>query len=85
MILDSHLAAIYGVSTGRFNEAVKRNVERFPEDFTLRLSVREYAVLISQIATSKPGRGGRRMRQRLRLLAPRIWLLSYSPRSHRLN
>ncbi len=60
VILDSDLAAIYGVSTGRFNEAVKRNIERFPEDFMLRLSAAEYAALISQTATSKPGRGGRR-------------------------
>jgi hypothetical protein len=60
VILDSHLAAIYGVSTGRFNEAVKRNIERFPEDFMLRLSATEYATLMSQFATSKPGRGGRR-------------------------
>jgi hypothetical protein len=60
VILDSDLAAIYGVSTGRFNEAVKRNIERFPEDFMLRLSASEYAALISQIATSKPGHGGRR-------------------------
>jgi hypothetical protein len=48
------------VSTGRFNEAVKRNIERFPDDFMLRLSAAEYAALISQNATSKPGRGGRR-------------------------
>jgi len=60
VILDSDLAAIYGVSTGRFNEAVKRNIERFPEDFMLRLSAAEYTALISQNATSKPGRGGRR-------------------------
>ena len=60
VILDSDLAAIYGVSTGRLNEAVKRNIERFPQDFMLRLSEAEYAVLISQIATSKLGRGGRR-------------------------
>jgi len=48
------------VSTGRFNEAVARNIERFPEDFMLRLSAAEYTALISQNATSKPGRGGRR-------------------------
>jgi hypothetical protein len=59
-ILDADLAAIYGVTTGRLNEAVKRNAERFPEDFMFRLSVAEHAALISQIATSKPGRGGRR-------------------------
>jgi hypothetical protein len=60
VILDSDLAAIYGVSTGRLNEAVKRNIERFPRDFIMRLSDAEYAALISQIATSKPERGGRR-------------------------
>ena len=60
VILDSDLALIYGVTTGRLNEAVKRNIERFPQDFMLRLSDAEYAALISQIATSKPGRGGRR-------------------------
>ncbi len=60
MILDSELAAIYGVSTGRLNEAVKRNGERFPQDFVFRLSAAEHTALISQIATSKTGRGGRR-------------------------
>lgn len=59
VILDSELAAIYGVTTGRLNEAVKRNAERFPEDFMFRLSVPEHA-LISQIAISNLGRGGRR-------------------------
>lgn len=62
VILDSDLAAIYGVTTGRLNEAVKRNAGRFPEDFMFRLSVREHAALISQIAISNPGRGGRRKR-----------------------
>jgi hypothetical protein len=60
VILDADLAAIYGVTTGRLNEAVKRNAERFPEDFMFRLSAAEHAALISQFATSKPGRGGRR-------------------------
>jgi hypothetical protein len=60
VILDAELAAIYGVTTGRLNEAVKRNAERFPEDFMFRLSAAEHAALISQIATSKPSRGGRR-------------------------
>ena len=60
VILDSDLALIYGVSTGRLNEAVKRNIGRFPPDFMLRLSDTEYAALISQTARSKPGRGGRR-------------------------
>ena len=43
----------------RFNEAVKRNIGRFPEDFMLRLTRAEHTALISQIATSNPGRGGR--------------------------
>jgi hypothetical protein len=60
VILDADLAAIYGASTGRLNEAVKRNAERFPEDFMFRLTATEHAALISQFATSKPGRGGRR-------------------------
>ncbi len=60
VILDSDLAAIYGVNTGRLNEAVKRNSERFPQDFVFRLSAAEHTALISQFATSKIGRGGRR-------------------------
>ena len=60
MILDADLAAIYGATTGRLNEAVKRNAERFPEDFMFQLTAAEHAALISQFATSKSGRGGRR-------------------------
>jgi hypothetical protein len=62
VILDSDLAKLYGVATSRFNEAVKRNRQRFPEDFLFRLSAQEQESLISQIAMSKPGRGGRRSR-----------------------
>jgi len=60
VMLDADLAKMYGVSTFRLNEAVKRNSTRFPEDFMFRLSAEEYSLLISQIAISKPGRGGRR-------------------------
>ena len=65
VILDSDLAALYGVTTKRLNEQVKRNVERFPEDFMFRLTTDEAAVLRSQFATSKKappkdGRGGAR-------------------------
>ena len=59
VILDSDLARLYGVPTFRFNEAVKRNLERFPGDFRFQLTVEESAALTSQIAMSKPGRGGR--------------------------
>ncbi len=44
----------------RLNEQVKRNAERFPEDFTFRLTPEENKLLRSQIATSNGGRGGRR-------------------------
>lgn len=62
VILDSNLAQIYGVPTFRFNEAVKRNADKFPDDFMFQLSEEEVACLTSQIAISKPGRGGRRTR-----------------------
>ena len=60
VILDRSLATLYGVSTARLNEAVKRNSARFPDDFAFRLSPEEHATLMSQIATSKIGRGGHR-------------------------
>jgi hypothetical protein len=60
VILDRDLAVLYGVPTFRFNEAVKRNRNRFPEDFMFQLTRDEAASLTSQIAMSKSGRGGRR-------------------------
>lgn len=60
VMLDSDLAKLYGVSTHRFNEAVKRNKHRFPDDFAYPLTREEVAILISQNAISKPGHGGRR-------------------------
>jgi hypothetical protein len=60
VMLDSDLARIYGVTTTRLNEQVGRNPERFPKDFAFQLTRQEVAGLISQIAISKPGRGGRR-------------------------
>jgi len=50
VILDSDLAKIYGVPTFRFNEAIKRNRHRFPEDFMFQLTTEEAAALRSQIA-----------------------------------
>ncbi len=52
VILDRELAAIYGVSTGRLNEAVKRNAERFPADFMFQLTAQEIENLKSQFAIS---------------------------------
>jgi hypothetical protein len=58
VLLDRDLAEIYGVSTGRLNEAVKRNAARFPEDFMFQLTEPEAQNLRSQIAISSWG--GRR-------------------------
>ncbi len=60
VLLDSDLAALYGVATKRLNERVKRNKDRFPADFVFQLTKDEWEALRSQIATSK-GRGGRRV------------------------
>jgi hypothetical protein len=60
VMLDSDLAAIYGTSTMRLNEQFRRNRQRFPKDFAFRLTSAEFKRLISQIAISKKGRGGRR-------------------------
>jgi hypothetical protein len=57
VILDRHLAAIYGVTTKRLNEQVKRNVRRFPGDFMFRLTAYELARSRSQLATLVGGRG----------------------------
>jgi phage regulator Rha-like protein len=60
IMLDSHLAELYGVATKAINRAVKRNPERFPEDFMFRLTAEEFKGLRYQIGTSKESRGGRR-------------------------
>jgi len=52
VILDADLAQVYGVTTKRLNEAVKRNRQRFPSDFMFQLTAEEVASLRSQIATS---------------------------------
>jgi hypothetical protein len=59
VILDSDLASLYEVPTGRLNEQVKRNADRFPEKFAFQLTKKEFDSLRSQIAISK-GREGRR-------------------------
>jgi len=60
VMLDKDLAELYGVETKRLNEAVKRNINRFPDDFMFVLTDEEWLRLRSQIATSK--RGGNRYR-----------------------
>jgi hypothetical protein len=71
VIVDADLAALYGVETKRFNEAVKRNLAKFPADFMFTLTTEEFGALRSQFATSNdqasasPGRGGRRYAPRV--------------------
>ncbi len=57
VILDRELAAIYGATTKRLNEQVKRNRDRFPEDFMFQLTAEEAERSRSQIATLNSGRG----------------------------
>lgn len=60
VILDADLARIFDVPTFRFNEAVKRNRQRFPDDFLFQLTAEEFQSLTSQIAMLKKGRGQHR-------------------------
>src|SRR3989338_10728583 len=71
VMLDADLAELYGVETGALNRAVKRNSERFPEDFMFQLAASEFEALRCQngisnlrsqigISNSPAGRGGRR-------------------------
>jgi hypothetical protein len=61
-MLDADLAVLYGVETGALVRAVKRNIDRFPEDFIFQLTSEEWDILRCQIGISndKGGRGGRR-------------------------
>jgi len=60
VLLDADLAQLYGVETKILNKAVKRNLDRFPEDFMFQLTAEEAENLRFQIGTSKKQRGGRR-------------------------
>ena len=60
VLFDSDLALIYGVTTKRLNEQVRRNIDRFPADFGFQLTPKELRILRSQFATSSWG--GRRYR-----------------------
>jgi len=63
VMLDADLAELYGVTTTRLNEQVRRNARRFPADFAFQMTNQEFAILMSQNATSSPrslGHGGRR-------------------------
>ena len=60
VLLDVELADLYGVATKALIQAVKRNGERFPEDFMIQLTSAEWAILRSQAVTSSARHGGRR-------------------------
>lgn len=60
VLLDADLARFYGETTKRLNQQVRRNRERFPEDFMFELTAEEFADLRLQSATSSAGHGGRR-------------------------
>ncbi|MBI2922739.1 MAG: ORF6N domain-containing protein [Planctomycetes bacterium] len=62
VILSHDLAELYGVSTKHLNQAVRRNLLRFPADFMMALTAREAVSLRSQFVTSNVGRGGARYR-----------------------
>ena len=53
VMLDFDLSAMYGVETKALNQAVKRNIERFPEDFMFQLTKGEFEILRSQIVISR--------------------------------
>ncbi len=55
VMIDSHLASLYGVTVRRLNEQVRRNIKRFPEDFMFQLTKDEFENLKSQFATSSWG------------------------------
>ncbi|MBA2561435.1 MAG: ORF6N domain-containing protein [Chitinophagaceae bacterium] len=54
VMLDFDLAVLYDVETKALNQAVKRNIDRFPEDFMLRLTSKEWLTMRSQIVTASP-------------------------------
>lgn len=60
VMLDSDLAKLYGVATKRLNEQVRRNFDRFPEDFMFQITKEEFEILKSQFATSSLDWGGKR-------------------------
>ena len=60
VMLDANLAEVYGVTTFNLNKAVKRNADRFPDDFAFQITPQEVADLIFQIGISSSGHGGRR-------------------------
>jgi phage regulator Rha-like protein len=83
VMLDSDLAELYEVETKVLNQAVKRNIERFPADFMFQLTVEEVAGLRSQFVTLKTGRGQHRKYQPYAFTEQGVAMLSSVLRSER--
>lgn len=79
-MLDADLAEVYGVQTGALNQAVKRNIERFPADFMFQISAEEEAKLRSQSVISSWG--GRRRSLPYAFTEHGVAMLSAVLRSH---
>ena len=73
-MLDRDLAVLYRVETRVLNQAVKRNLERFPEDFMFQLTKEEFEIWKSQFVTSKSILMGARNRQNTRMTNMADWL-----------
>jgi hypothetical protein len=70
VMLDSDLASMYGVETRALNQAVKRNMKRFPEDFFFQLTQDEWYSLRSQNVTLEANESPRRKRRRIHQMTP---------------
>ena len=84
VLLDSDLAELYGITTGRLNEQVRRNRQRFPEDFALELTWEVFDSLRSQAAildSGPPGRGRHRKHPPLAFTEQGVAMLSSVLRS----
>ena len=81
VMLDFDLAVLYEVETRRLNEQVKRNIDRFPEDFMFRLAQKEWKTMMSQFATSSAQDINS---QSLKIMRPQIATSSQNKRQSRL-
>lgn len=87
-MLDSDLAELYGVEVKRLNEQVRRNLERFPEDFMFQLEIQEVARLRSQFATLRLAHGEHRKYNPYAFTEQGVAMLSsvlHSPRAIQVN
>jgi hypothetical protein len=83
VLLDTDLAALYGVEPKALNQAVRRNRKRFPVDFMFQLTAGEHEVLRSQFVTLKPGSGKHRKYQPYAFTEQGVAMLSTVLRSRR--